>query len=319
MQGATETEVRRIVRDNYAQVPKTADREGSTRVAQAFGYSLEELTAIPVESNMGLSCGNPTAVANLKEGETVVDLGSGGGLDVFLAAKAVGATGKAIGIDMTFEMIDLARRNASKAQVRNVEFYLGEIEHMPIESNTTDCVISNCVINLCPNKDVALREIYRILKPGGRLAISDIALKQEVPPALQDNLSAYVGCVTGAIQIKEYKALLHGAGFQDVVIVDSNADLSVYTFADNGCCGSGASCGPAVPAEVVPDAKAEADGDEPCGCGPTCCDGSHPDTEASCCASSCCGKDEKKGASAPAKSCLKDWDVNAFAGMHALI
>jgi ubiquinone/menaquinone biosynthesis C-methylase UbiE len=210
-------------------------------VAEAFGYSPEELASIPAEANMGLSCGNPTALAHLVEGETVVDLGSGGGLDVFLAAEKVGLRGRAIGIDMTPEMIDLARRNAGKLQAAgapaNVEFHLATIDALPLEDSSVDCVISNCVINLAPDKQAVFREIARVLKPGGRLAVSDIALKQPLPAELGDDIMAYVGCIAGAIPIADYRQGLVEAGFSNVQVVDSGADLNAYAKVENqaGC------------------------------------------------------------------------------------
>src|SRR5215467_12148299 len=216
--------------------------EGVHAVAEAFGYSPEELASIPAEANMGLSCGNPTATANLREGETVVDLGSGGGLDVFLAAAKVGPTGRAIGIDMTPEMIELARRNAAKANdgqgYANVEFHLATIDKLPLADKSVDCVISNCVINLAPDKPAVFREIARVLKPGGRLAVSDIALKQSLPREISQDLYAYVGCIAGAILIDDYKRQLIEAGFSNVQIIDSGSDLNAYAKIENqsGCC-----------------------------------------------------------------------------------
>ncbi|MDF1666222.1 MAG: methyltransferase domain-containing protein [Planctomycetota bacterium] len=189
------------VRQGYgavAQAGLSSNQDGIKGIAKAFGYSEEELASIPAESNMGLSCGNPVAMASISEGETVVDLGSGGGLDVFLAAKKVGPSGKAIGIDMTGDMISLARKNAAKGGYTNVKFYLGEIEAMPLPDASVDCVISNCVLNLCPDKDEALKEIFRILKPGGRLAVSDIALKKALPEAVASEVRA--GCIFVAIK-----------------------------------------------------------------------------------------------------------------------
>jgi arsenite methyltransferase len=207
-------------------------------VAEAFGYSTEELTSIPAEANMGLSCGNPTAIASIRPGEVVVDLGSGGGMDVFLASPLVGPTGKAIGIDMTPEMIERARTNARNGGYQNVEFYLGTINHLPLADGSVDCVISNCVINLAPDKPAVFRDIARVLKPGGRLAVSDIALKAELPPAVAQSMAAYVGCIGGAIKIDDYREGLLAAGFEHVEIVDSGADLNAYAKVENqvGCC-----------------------------------------------------------------------------------
>lgn len=216
----------------------SSDHEGVRAVAEAFGYTADELASIPAEANMGLSCGNPTATANLREGETVVDLGSGGGLDVLLASRKVGPTGRAIGIDMTPEMIDLARNNAGKAGLTNVKFHLATIDKLPLPDASVDCVISNCVINLALDKGAVLREIARVLKPGGRLAVSDIALKRELPPELGSDLMAYVGCFAGATPIEEYHRGLIEAGFAHVEVIDSGADLNAYAKVENqaGCC-----------------------------------------------------------------------------------
>jgi SAM-dependent methyltransferase len=207
-------------------------------VAEAFGYTPEELTSIPAEANMGLSCGNPTATAHIRAGEIVVDLGSGGGLDVFLASKMVGPGGRAIGIDMTPAMIERARANAQKGGYTNVEFYLSTIDRIPLPDASVDCVISNCVLNLATDKPAVFREIARVLKPGGRLAISDIALKCELPEEVANSIAAYVGCIAGAIQIDEYRAGMLAAGFAHVEIVDSGADLNAYAKVENqsGCC-----------------------------------------------------------------------------------
>jgi arsenite methyltransferase len=189
------------VRSKYGAVAEStlsSNDAGVKAVAEAFGYSAEELTSIPAEANMGLSCGNPTATARLRRGEVVVDLGSGGGLDVFLAAKLVGAEGRAIGIDMTPAMIDRARANAKAGGYTNVDFYHSTIDSIPLPDASVDCVISNCVLNLAPDKPAVFREIARILKPGGRLAVSDIALKGDLPEALARSMAAYVGCIGGA-------------------------------------------------------------------------------------------------------------------------
>jgi SAM-dependent methyltransferase len=192
---------------------------------------------------MGLSCGNPTATANLRAGEVVVDLGSGGGLDVLLAARKVGPTGKAIGIDMTQEMIDLARRNAAKSGLGNIEFHLATIDKLPLPDASVDCVISNCVINLAPDKPAVLAEIARVLKPGGRLAVSDIALKRELPSEIGRDVMAYLGCIAGAILIEEYRRMLVDVGFAHVEVIDSGRDLNAYAKVENqeGCCSTQAS------------------------------------------------------------------------------
>ncbi len=238
------------VRSKYgavAQSTLSTKDEGVKAVAEAFGYSAEELTSIPAEANMGLSCGNPTATANLRAGEVVVDLGSGGGLDVFLASKKVGPQGRAIGIDMTPAMIERARANAAAGGYTNVEFYQSTIDKIPLPDASVDCVISNCVINLAPDKDAVFREIARVLKPGGRFAVSDIALKRELPEAIARSMAAYVGCIAGAIRMDEYRDGLLAAGFEHVEIVDSGADLNAYAKVENqsGCCSpamDGSSC-----------------------------------------------------------------------------
>jgi len=229
------------VRSRYGAVAESTlsgEDAGVKAVAEAFGYSAAELTSIPAEANMGLSCGNPTAIASIRPGEVVVDLGSGGGMDVFLVSPMVGPAGRAIGIDMTPEMIDRARENARNGRYRNVEFYLGTIDRIPLADESVDCVISNCVINLAPDKPAVFREIARVLKPGGRLAVSDIALKADLPIAVAESMAAYVGCIGGAIKIDQYREGLLAAGFEHVEIVDSGADLNAYAKVENqaGCC-----------------------------------------------------------------------------------
>lgn len=233
------------VRSKYGAVAVSnlsSDNKGVKAIAEAFGYSLNELSSIPAEANMGLSCGNPTATAHLKPGEVVVDLGSGGGLDVFLAAQKIGPKGRAIGIDMTPEMIELAKRNAARGNdgkgFTNVEFHLATIDKLPLPDASVDVVISNCVINLATDKHAVFQEIARVVKPGGRLAISDIALKQSLPEALGNDLMAYVGCIAGAIPIEEYKERLRAAGFSHVEVIDSGSDLNAYAKVENqsGCC-----------------------------------------------------------------------------------
>jgi arsenite methyltransferase len=237
--------IEREVQSKYGAVASSglsSRHAGVSAVAKAFGYSTEELGSIPAEANMGLSCGNPTAFASLRPGEIVVDLGSGGGLDVFLAARHVGPNGKAIGIDMTPEMLDLARSNAQRGPggmpYTNVEFHHATIDQLPLPDCSVDCVISNCVINLAADKPAVFREIARILKPAGRLAISDIALKRPLPDELAGDLMAYVGCIAGAISLEEYEQGLIAAGFAHVDITDTNSDLNAYAQVENqsGCC-----------------------------------------------------------------------------------
>lgn len=227
--------IEQTIQDRYAQVARSSlsnDHAGVASVAKAFGYSTDELHSIPAEANMGLSCGNPTAMASLRPGETVVDLGCGGGLDVFLAAQKVGPTGRAIGIDMTPAMIDRANANAAGDPAgkpyTNVAFHLAHIDALPLPANSVDCVISNCVINLAPDKPAVFREIARVLKPGGRVAVSDIALKKPLPADLARNISAWVGCISGAILIEDYRQGLRAAGFAQVEILDSQTDLNAY-------------------------------------------------------------------------------------------
>ncbi len=229
------------VKSKYGAVAESTlsnNHAGVQAVAEAFGYTAEELTSIPAEANMGLSCGNPTATAHLRPGEVVVDLGSGGGLDVFLAAKMVGPRGRAIGIDMTTAMIERARANARAGGYTNVEFFQSTIDQIPLPDASVDCVISNCVLNLAPNKPAVFREIARVLKPGGRVAVSDIALKHDLPEAVAQSMAAYVGCIAGAIKLDDYRDGLLAAGFEHVEILDSGADLNAYAKVENqaGCC-----------------------------------------------------------------------------------
>jgi arsenite methyltransferase len=244
--------ITQAVRSKYGAIAGSglsSENAGARAVAEAFGYSQEELASLPAEANMGLSCGNPTAFATLRPGEVVVDLGCGGGLDVFLAASKVGPKGKAIGIDMTPEMIDLARRNAKKGPggkpYANVEFHLSKIEKLPLPDASVDCVISNCVINLSPDKLAVFREIARVLKPGGRLAASDIALKKPLPKEMAGDLNAYVGCIAGAILIQDYRQGLIEAGLSHVQVIDSGKDLNAYAKAEGGsCCSPASACSP---------------------------------------------------------------------------
>ena len=279
--------IEQAVRSRYGAVALgnlSSAQEGVRAVAEAFGYSAEELNSIPAAANMGLSCGNPTATANLRPGEVVVDLGSGGGLDVFLAAAKVGPAGRAIGIDMTPEMIELAQRNAARANngagYSNVEFHLATIDKLPLAGNSVDCVISNCVINLAPDKTAVFREIARVLKPGGRLAVSDIALKKPLPAEISQDLYAYVGCIAGAIAIDEYQRQLSAAGFSNVQVIDSAADLNAYAKIENqsGCCAPAPAQIESQPACCAPANVAQT----PVAVGASCCTPApapEPDTE----------------------------------------
>lgn len=236
------------VQDQYGAVARSNlsnDAAAVRSVAQAFGYSTDDLASLPSQANMGLSCGNPVALAGLREGEVVVDLGCGGGLDVFLAAKRVGPTGKAIGIDMTPDMIERAKAGAAQVGATNVEFHLARIDQLPLPDASVDCIISNCVINLVPDKTQVFREILRVLKPGGRLVVSDIALKQPLPAEVVRDVRAYVGCIAGAILISEYERLLREPGFEAVVVQDTGANLNAYAQAGSeGCCSSSGCCSP---------------------------------------------------------------------------
>lgn len=220
--------IRKNVRGRYAEIAKTKTKGccgvsccssspvNGTDVSAKIGYSAQDMQAVPAESNMGLGCGNPQAIANLKEGEVVLDLGSGGGFDCFLAARKAGDSGQIIGIDMTPEMVSKARENARKGNYKNVEFRLGEIEHLPVADNSVDVIISNCVINLSPDKKQVFRDAYRVLKHNGRLAISDVVAVKELPNQIKKDLAAYAGCVAGAALVSEVKAMLSEAGFSKV-------------------------------------------------------------------------------------------------------
>lgn len=199
-----------------------AETDEASAMALALGYDAAELADLPEGANMGLSCGNPAALASLVPGETVVDLGSGGGFDVFLAGRKVGAEGRVIGVDMTPAMVSKARANAEQYREQtgldNVEFRLGEIEHLPVPDNSADVVISNCVINLSPDKPQVWREIARVLKPGGRVAVSDVALRQPLPEAIRGMVEALVGCVAGASLIEDIRAMMRDAGLEDIAL-----------------------------------------------------------------------------------------------------
>ena len=218
-----EEKVRRIVRKGYGKMIKSASCCGGSETAKSVGYNESELKSVPQSATVSFGCGNPIALASLKEGETVVDLGAGGGLDCFLAANKVGEKGKIIGVDMTPEMIDKARDNLRKSKHKNVEFRLGEIENLPVADNTADIIISNCVINLSPNKKRVFEEAFRVLKKNGRLMISDIVLLKELPDFIKRNMYAYIECVSGAIMKDEYLKLIRDAGFDRVEIVEETS------------------------------------------------------------------------------------------------
>lgn len=229
-------DVHEVVREGYAKIASTGLLSTATApkgggccggvdaetLASQIGYSVDEIRALPEGANMGLSCGNPTAIANLRPGQVVLDLGSGGGFDVFLAGPKVGGAGRVIGVDMTPEMISKARRNTAQYRERtgldNVEFRLGEIEHLPVADASVDVVISNCVINLSPDKPAVWREIARVLRPGGRVAASDMALLRPLPPSVAQMMEAMVGCVAGAVPLSDYRAMIVAAGLTDAVL-----------------------------------------------------------------------------------------------------
>jgi len=227
--------IRDEVRKRYAETADSCGCGGASccspageealEVSGQLGYSRDELEALPAESNMGLGCGNPIAIASLKEGETVVDLGSGGGIDCFLASIKVGETGRVIGIDMTPEMLLKARRGAEEGGFVNVEFRLGEIEHLPVADGTVDVIISNCVINLSPDKPQVLRDAWRVLRSGGRLAISDVVTVGDLPESVRADLDAYAGCVAGAVPVSLYEEMLVDAGFSKVEISINEASV----------------------------------------------------------------------------------------------
>jgi len=224
-------EIRKAVRDRYGDIAAKAGtcclpaagccggESLAENISLGVGYRPEDLQAVPDGANLGLGCGNPVALASLQAGETVVDLGAGAGFDCFLAAKAVGEKGRVIGVDMTPEMLDKARANARKGNYGNVEFRLGEIENLPVADNTADIIISNCVINLSPDKGRVFREAFRVLKPGGRLMVSDIVLRKELPAALHESVAAYTGCVAGALRKDDYLEKIAAAGFTEVRII----------------------------------------------------------------------------------------------------
>ena len=224
--------IRQTVREVYGNIAESDTNSCSTNsccpggdakaTSRELGYTSDDINEVPEGANMGLGCGNPRAIASLKAGETVLDLGSGGGFDGFLAAKEVGESGAVIGVDMTPNMISKARANAERAGYTNVEFRLGEIEHLPVADQTVDVIISNCVINLSPDKAKVFHEAYRVLKPGGRLAISDIVASAELPEQQKNDMALFTGCMAGASLITEVEAMLTDAGFETIEIKPKN-------------------------------------------------------------------------------------------------
>jgi len=227
-----EEEIKKVVREGYAKIAQKRDSccapaspccgsgDRTKEISKKIGYTAEELEVVPEGANLGLGCGNPVALASLKEGETVLDLGAGAGFDCFLAANQVGKKGKVIGVDMTPEMLDKARENAQKGKYENVEFRLGEIENLPVADNSVDVIISNCVINLSPDKQRVFREAFRVLRPGGRLMISDMVLLKELPEEVKNSVTAYIGCLAGAVTKNDYLGAIQAAGFQETRVID---------------------------------------------------------------------------------------------------
>ncbi len=236
--------IKTVVRLGYAQVAKGGGSccgpqktgccgiDVTKEISKGIGYSEAEMDSVPDGANLGLGCGNPVALASLKEGEVVLDLGSGAGFDCFLASARVGEKGRVIGVDMTPEMLEKARENAVKGGYKNVEFRLGEIENLPVGDNQVDIIISNCVINLSPDKEQVFREAYRVLKAGGRLMVSDIVLLEKLPGAIQQSVAAYIGCLAGAALKEQYLNAVGQAGFKDVKIIEESSFDTDYMVKD---------------------------------------------------------------------------------------
>jgi ubiquinone/menaquinone biosynthesis C-methylase UbiE len=230
VENVEDSEVKAYVKQRYGEIAQTAGSCGcgcgcspsATDAALQIGYSEEDLQSIPDASSMGLGCGNPVALASIKEGDTVLDLGSGGGIDVFLAAQRVGPNGKVIGVDMTEAMLTKATTTAHQHGYANVEFRLGEIEQLPVDDASVDIVISNCVINLSPDKDRVFKEAYRVLKPNGRIMISDIVTEGALPETVKSSFAAWAGCVAGALEKQQYLDTIRNAGFHNVRIVSES-------------------------------------------------------------------------------------------------
>ncbi len=300
------------VRGQYSEVALSQlsnDSSAVRSIALAFGYSEQELASLPTQANMGVSCGNPLALASVAEGEVVLDLGCGGGMDLFLAAQRVGPTGKAIGVDMTAEMLSRAQAGVERLGLKNVELHQATIDQLPLPDASVDCIISNCVINLVPDKAAVFREMLRVLKPGGRVALSDIALKQPLPEHVKHSFEAYVGCIGGAILIDQYRQLLQQEGFDAVTVTDTGADLNAYALATSdsssssssefggGCCSSSSSS-----AQAVNMTSNDAQGSSE----------KASSEKASSAQVGCCGGDQR-----PASSALHDGLANAMGSFDA--
>ena len=241
----SEKNIKKVVREGYAKIaagssccstPITnccGQEDLAKKISSNIGYSSEDMDKAPEGSNLGLGCGNPIALASLKKGEVVLDLGSGADFDCFLAADKVGPEGKVIGVDMTPEMLEKARENAKKDNCTNIEFRLGEIENLPVADGSVDIIISNCVINLSPDKSSVFSEAFRVLKPGGRIMVSDIVLTKELPDNIRDNVSAYISCISGAIIREDYLSAIEKAGFTDVKVLDEVSFPINYIVSDD--------------------------------------------------------------------------------------
>ncbi|KAK0616567.1 S-adenosyl-L-methionine-dependent methyltransferase [Immersiella caudata] len=318
------TRIYNQVREHYSAASRGSPPQYSEAIAKSFGYSDQELANIPEGANLGLSCGNPLAIASIREGETVIDLGSGAGFDVFLASPKVGPNGRAIGVDMNDDMLNRANSiKASKGTAAdNVTFVKGNITNMPLDSNTADCIISNCVINLVPaqEKPLVFKETHRLLKSGGRVAVSDILAKKELPEKMKNDLALYVGCIAGTSQLAEYEQWLKEAGFTEIVITDTKADLNAYLdIAEDGtkksdCC--------------IPAAEPVAKGSLSAGCSlkaaSPCCS---PEDKKTCCsaedkANCCTTENEAEASCCSTVSSLRDAlgkiDLNEWVGSYKI-